>query len=117
MIRLAAPFIATLAAAAIIAACGGSGDGGPSPNATDTAAALETARAGLRSDLENYGANIGSLPDDIRADLLASCWELQSYAADDAVDDICSAVERAIDNADPGLIALILNELNALTPR
>lgn len=114
---LAAPVIVALASvAAIVAACGGGGDGGPGPNATDTAAAFETARADLRADLEGYGENIGSLPADIREDLLAACRELDSYISKDEVDDICSAVERAIDDDDPGLIDLVLNELDALTP-
>ncbi len=115
----AAPVIVALAAVAgIVAGCGGdsNGDTTPNPDGTDAPAAFETARADLQADLEGYGENIGSLPNDIREDLLASCRELASYASDDAVDDICSAVERAIDNADPGLIDLVLNELDALTP-
>lgn len=101
---------------AIFAACSDGGGSGPGPDATETAAAFETARDGLRDDLEAYGANIGSLPDDLRAALLNKCRELEAYASQDAVDDICSAVQRAIDDADPGLIDLVLNELSALTP-
>ena len=122
LLLLAAPVVL----AALLLGCNGDDD---SPSATGTQAPLTTengnatptefelARDAFYQDLDSYGANIGVLPDDIRDDLLASCRALEEFAAGDAVDDICTAIERAIADGDPGLIEIVLNELAALTAK
>lgn len=102
---------------------GCNGDGGDSPTPVSTAngdgtpTEFELARDALSEELDRYGANIGALPDDVRDDLLASCRALDEFAASDDVDQICTAIERAIADGDPGLIDLVLNELAALTAK
>ncbi len=116
LLVLAAPVVL----AALILGC--NGDGGDSQTPTGTAengdgapTEFELARDELYEELDSYGANIGVLPDDVRDDLLASCRALDEFAASDDVDEICTAIERAIADGDPGLIELVLNELAALT--
>ncbi len=107
LLVLAAPVVL----AALLLGCNGGGDSPNGPNAIE----FELARDALYQELDNYGANIGFLPDDVRDDLLASCHALDELAASDDVDEICTAIERAIADGDPGLIDLVLNELAALT--
>lgn len=97
------------------AACGGgSGDTNPGNGPTATPGDFEKARDGLVRDLDNIGANIGSVPDDIRASLIATCQELGAYVDRETIDRICPAIGQAIDASDPGLIDLIVEELAAL---
>ena len=107
LLVLAAPVVL----AALLLGCNGDSDSAPN------AAEFELARDALFQELDSYGANIGVLPDDIRDDLLASCYALDEFAAGDDVDEICMAIEQAIADGDPGLIELVLNELAALTAR
>ena len=123
LLVLAAPVVL----AALLLGCNGDDD---SPSGTGTRAPITTengdgtptefelARDALYEDLDGYGANIGALADpllvDVRDDLLASCRALDEFAASDDVDEICTAIERAIADGDPGLIELVLNELAAL---
>ena len=107
LLLLAAPVVL----AALLLGC--NGDGGDSPNAAE----FESARDALYQELDTYGANIGVLTDDVRDDLLASCRALDEFAASDDVDEICTAIEQAIADGDPGLIELVLNELAALSAK
>ncbi len=115
LLVLAAPVVL----AALILGCNGDGGDSQTPTGTDngdgTPTEFELARDALYQELDSYGANIGVLPDDIRDDLLASCRALDEFAASDDVDNICTAIEQAIADGDPGLIQLVLNELAALT--
>ena len=122
LLVLAAPVVL----AALLLGCNGDSD---APNETGTQAPVTTengngtptefelARDALYQELDSYGANIGVLPDDVRDDLLASCRALGEFAASDDVDNICTAIEQAIADGDPGLIQLVLNELAALTAK
>ena len=67
-------------------------------------------------DLVNYRVTIGDVPADIGARLLADCEQLETFADKNRVEDICTAIEQAMANADPGLIDRVLAELAALTP-
>ena len=98
------------------AACDGSdgnGGNGPTPEngPTATPGDFENARDALVRDLDNIGANIGSVPDDIRDALIASCQGLGDYVGEETVDRICPAIGQAIDANDPGLITLVVREL------
>ena len=113
---LAIPLLALTAAAA--AACGGGTDS-PNPTgngATGTAGPFEAARDALVQDLVNYRVTIGDVPPDVGASLLAECEQLETFADGDRVEDICTAIEQAMANADPGLIDRVLTELAELTP-
>ena len=123
--RLVLLLVAPVVLAALLLGCN-SDDDGPSGTSTQqaptttengdgTPTEFELARDSLYQELDGYGANIGVLPDDIRDDLLASCRALGEFAASDDVDEICTAIERAIADGDPGLIEIVLNELAALT--
>lgn len=90
-----------------------------SPDALATAEAtqsrsFEELRSDLRQELSDIGVNIGSVPPDIRAHLLALCGGLELFADEDDVGEICTAIDQAIDNGDYGLIDLILDKLDAL---
>jgi hypothetical protein len=135
--------VAGLAGAAFLACGGGDGgDAGDSatntpqrttaPTATEPATATSTIepaatptlyavgetflelRDGLAEALDSIGANIGAVPPDIRADLVARCQRLARFAAEDEVNVICDAIERAMDRGDPGLIELVLENLVTL---
>ncbi len=124
--RLLLFLVAPVVLSALLLGCNGDGDG---PNGSSTQAPtttengngtpteFELARDSLYQELDGYGANIGVLPDDIRDVLLASCRALDELAESDDVDEICTAIEQAIADGDPGLIEIVLNELAALTAR
>ena len=115
LLLLAIPLLALTAAAA---ACGGGNDS-PNPpgnGATGTAGPFEATRDALVEDLVNYRVTIGDVPADIGARLLADCEQLETFADSDRVEDICTAIEQAMANADPDLIDRVLAELAALTP-
>ncbi|MCH8949334.1 MAG: hypothetical protein IIB87_03025 [Chloroflexi bacterium] len=111
LLVLAAPVVL----AALLLGCNGDSDAPNGGNDGPDAIEFELARDALYQELDSYGANIGFLPDDIRDDLLASCRALDEFAAGDDVDEICTAIEQAIADGDPGLIELVLNELAVLT--
>ena len=116
LLLLAIPLLALTAAAA--AACGGGNDSPTPPGngATGTAGPFEAVRGALVEDLVNYRVTIGDVPPDVGARLLADCEQLETFADSDRVEDICTAIEQAMANADPGLIDLVLDELAELTP-
>ncbi len=116
LLLLAIPLL--LLAAGLAIACGGGNDS-PNPTengATGTAGPFEAARDALVEDLVNYRVTIGDVPPDVGASLLADCEQLETFAASDRVEDICTAIEQAMANADPGLIDRVLAELAELTP-
>lgn len=76
--------------------------------------AFEEARGDFAASLEAIGSNIGAVPEDVRADLLDRCNALAEYADGDDVESICSAVERAMDSGDFGLVDLVLEQLREL---
>ncbi len=120
--------------AALVAACGGGdgnsgANGGPatatpptgigsptfsSDGGVTTPTSFEEARDGLAAQLDAIGANIGAVPDDVREQILSLCRALGDFADRDEVDEVCQAIERAIDTDDPGLIDLVLNQLARL---
>ena len=106
--------------ASVIAACGdGSGSGEADGGATDTNGSesdFETLRDRLIERLDSFGANIGSVPDDIRDQILGTCRELSEFADPEVVDQICRAIQQAIDDSDPGLVDLIVDQLAELEP-
>ena len=113
---LAIPLLALTAAVA--AACGGGNDS-PNPTgngATGTAGPFEAARDALVEDLTNYRVTIGDVPPDVGARLLTDCEQLETFADSNRVEDICTAIQQAMANADPGLIDRVLTELAELTP-
>ncbi|OGO50780.1 MAG: hypothetical protein A2148_03580 [Chloroflexi bacterium RBG_16_68_14] len=128
-------------ATVLAVACGGEDGDGTAPTATPTESRADTAtptpsqspaptstptvegtptrfqalRDQLRGQLEAIGDNIGAIPDDIRAGLLARCHELEEFVAPEVIADICGAIEQAIEGDDPGLIDLVLDRLAELT--
>ena len=116
LLLLAIPLL--LVAAGLAIACGGENDS-PNPTgngANGTAEPFEAARDALVDQLENIGSNIGGVPPDIGAGLLADCRQLEVFVGRDSIESICDAIQQAMDNNDPGLIDLVLSELAALTP-
>jgi hypothetical protein len=111
-----------LVALAVIAmACGGgNGDGGNSATATTkTTTATSTGtfaqlRDSLRTRLGGIGVNIGSVPDDILNQVLNQCHELEKFADQKRVNDLCDAIRRARDTNDVGLIGQIVTQLGQL---
>lgn len=83
----------------------------------NTPGAFETARDALSAQLEAIGVNIGVLPDDISQQLLDACRELEMFLDPGETDEICDAIEEAIDQRDPGLIDLVLERLDELEPK
>lgn len=101
-----------LLAAALASACGG----GATPSAPDDGgASFEELRDTLRDRLDAIGVNIGAVPDDVRDQILAECRKLEQFVDEERVQGICGAIEQAIQQGDPGLIDLVLEELAALT--
>lgn len=103
--------------AALVIGCGGGGgggsDGGPTKGSPEDFA---RDRDALMGELDAIGANIGAVPDDIREHLLRLCQDLEQYVDPEELETVCSAIDRAIEENDPGLIDLVLNELAALEP-
>ena len=107
---LVLPVVLVLAAAF---ACGdGTGDGGN--GGTPQGPSFEELRQDLLTQLDSIGANIGAVPDDIRNQILGQCRALDEFADDDEVDALCTAMQRAMDRGDPGLIDLVLENLATL---
>jgi hypothetical protein len=111
-----------LAVAAAGVACGGA-DGGNSATATTTASSSTASTAtgpfaqlrdALRNRLNGIGINIGSVPDDILNQILNQCHELAKFADQNRVTDLCTAIRRARDTNDVGLIDQILTQLAQL---
>lgn len=101
-------------------ACTGDSNGEPSPTQPDpnaTPSSFESLRDALYSQLDAFGINIGSVPEDIRTQLLGSCQELEQVADADEVEQICTAIDDAIEQNDPGKIELVLSSLLNLEPK
>ncbi len=110
---------AALTIALFAVACNGDSNGAPSPTSPDsnaTPSSFESIRDKLYSQLDAFGINIGAVPDDIRTQLLGSCQELEQFANADDVEEICTAIDDAIEQGDPGKIDLVLNRLLELEP-
>jgi hypothetical protein len=119
-----------LASCAVLAfACGDDGSdddetpataGSPQPTATggsgnETPGSFEEARDDLVARLQDYSATIGSLPDDVLADLLADCEALAAQSDDeDAALEICDEIEQAANTGDPGLVDRAIDGLSEL---
>ena len=56
------------------------------------------------------------MPADIQTSILSDCEDLKIFADEGRVDRICSAIGRAMEVGDPGLIDLVLENLAALEP-
>jgi hypothetical protein len=132
----------TVFALATAVACGGGGRGDhaatatapPSDGATATAPSaevptatsppdsngspseFETLRDALVDELDRIGVNIGAVPPDVRARIIGNCRALGQFADEAEVEDLCDAVQQAMDRGDPGLIDLILEDLAELSP-
>lgn len=81
-----------------------------------TPTSFEALRDTLRDRLDAIGVNIGAVPDDVHDQILGWCHELESLAQQEVVADICEAIEDAIEQGDPGLIDLVLDQLAELEP-
>lgn len=84
--------------------------------AESTPTRFEALRDALRNQLDAIGVNIGAVPGDVRDQILASCRELEAFAEGERVEEICGAIEQAMERGDPGLIDLVLNQLAELEP-
>jgi hypothetical protein len=108
-----------LAVAAAGVACGGGNGGGNGGNGGNGATATTTSdftqlRDSLRTRLEGIGVNIGSVPDDVLNQILDQCHELENFADQKRVNDLCDAIKRARDTNDVGLIDQIVTQLGQL---
>lgn len=94
------------------------GQASPGPNVTPldggAPAGFEAERDALADRLDSIGVSIEFVPDDVREQLLSSCDALADYADEDEVNQICGVVEDALDNADPDLLELAVEELRQL---
>jgi hypothetical protein len=118
MKRGAAIAVLLVAVAVIAMACGGgNGDGGNGATATTTTATtgpFTQLRDALRNRLTGIGVNIGSVPDDFLNQILNQCHELEKFADQERVNDLCDAIKRARDTNDVGLIEQIVTQLGQL---
>jgi hypothetical protein len=95
-------------------------DAGTSRPTTDgsadvTPGSFEEARDDLVARLEDYSATIGSLPDDVLADLLADCEALAQRSGDaESALEICDEIEQAANTGDPGLVDRAIDGLSEL---
>ena len=115
---------ALLVAAFVVGACGGDGGGGDDngatagrtelPPAEGTPARFEALRGALADRLEAIQVNIAAIPDDVQREIIDLCRELEAFIDEDRVDEICGALDEAIDRGDPGRIDRILAELAEL---
>ena len=116
---------ALLVVAFVVGACGGDGDGGDDNGATagrtefppamdGTPARFEALRDALADRLEAIQVNIAAIPDDVQRKIIDLCRELEAFIDEDRVDEICGALDEAIDRGDPGRIDRILAELAEL---
>lgn len=124
---LSMPFVLLMALAV---ACGdGGSSGGPEPTmvppvetvpviSDETPTSFEALKGELAGRLEGFGVNIGSVPDDVRRQLLGRCGELEAFAESGAVEDICSSIDDAFEQGTPatarGLIDAIVVSLSEL---
>ena len=97
--------------------------GGPTPTSpvktvesggNATPASLPELRGELSSRLDGIGVNIGAVPDDVREQLLTSCRQLERFVDRERVDQICQTIEDAIEQGDPGLLDLAVQQLEEL---
>ena len=122
MHRAIALLAAALLVATLAAACGDGGSNGTTPSGTASPSDgtstnpgdFERARDAFAQQLGAIGANIGAVPDDVRAQLLGQCRALGDFADPGEVGQLCDEVQRAMDTSDPGLIDLVLNQLAQL---
>ncbi len=114
LLLLAIPLLVLTAASA----CDGGNDSPtPTGNGADgTPTLFEEVRDDLSEQLARYRANIETLPPDVRDQLLSSCRELEAFVSSEDVDEICGAIEDAIEQGDPGRIDLVLARLDGLEP-
>lgn len=91
----------------------GNGNDGETPPSPE---GFTMARDDLVEELDSIGVNIGIVPADIRDDLLEQCRELEAYVDPQRLDPLCNGISQAIDENDPGLIDLVVNELATLEP-
>ncbi len=104
------------------------GDGGSEPSTTATVG--PTARStslptldsgtpptsaafleGFTARLDAIGPNIDSVPADVQIQILTECGLLSNYADRDTVAQLCNAIAKAMENHDPGLLDLVVDEL------
>lgn len=112
-----------------LAVAGGCGDNGSTvdPGSTvvspvetvpvfdeETPTSLDALKGELTERLEGYGVNIGAVPNDVRQHLLNLCGQLETFVDSGAVEEICSAIDDAIEQNDPELMDAILESLSAL---
>lgn len=99
---------------------GRNGDGGatatPGAETPATPSTFDDLRGALLERLDAFGVNIGAVPPDVRAQILGLCRQLEQFVDEDTVDELCGAVERAMEQNDPGLIDLVIEDLAALEP-
>lgn len=101
---------------------GSSGGGDKTPNALPTndkgtPLSFAEARDAFVQRLDAIGPNIGSVPPDVQQQIMQQCSLLTHYAGQGGIDEICRAVQRAVDRGDPGLIDLVLRDLRALAAK
>ncbi len=108
-----AAFVALIASAVIAVACRG---GDARPSATE-AARFQELRTSVSTQLDGIGVNIGQVPDDVLNKLLNHCHELERYADQTRVKNLCDAIQRAHDNSDPALVDQIVQQFAQLTPK
>jgi hypothetical protein len=115
--------VAAVLLAALAAACGGDGDGAGNgtpdggtvlPTEEQTPVSFGELHTMLLQRLGSLRANIGSVPPDIRDEVLGWCRRLDEFIGEDEADEICEAVQRAIESADPGLIDRVLERIEGL---
>jgi hypothetical protein len=113
-------FVGALLLAVLVAgACGGDNNGATAgrtelPPAEGTPARFEALRGALADRLEAIQVNIAAIPDDVQREIVDLCRELEAFIDEDRVDEICGALDEAIDRGDPGRIDRILAELAEL---
>jgi len=123
---------ALLVAAFVAGACGGDGGGRDDrvgggddngamagrtespPAVQSTPAEFEALRGALADRLEAIQVNIAAIPDDVQKEIMDSCRQLEAFIDEDRVDEICGALDDAIERGDPGRIDRILAELAEL---
>ena len=120
--------VVVAAVALTLVACGGGNSpaGSSSPTSVGTSAGLPTpgfrstpsnfdeAVAAVRGRLDVIGVNIGSVPPDVRKQVLAQCRDLARFADQKKVNDLCSAVERAMNTGDFGTLDQVIAQLGQL---
>ena len=122
-VRLAAAAVLLAVIAFVLLGCGDGSNGSnptdvPVPtNSQGTPLSFEEARDALAQRLDAIGPNVGSVPPDVRQELLIQCGQLTSYADRQTVAQLCNAINEAFERGDPGLIDIVVRELQALEPK